>query len=119
MSPGERRRLVFTNLANGLPVQRVMEAFQLSERDVMADFEFVCTKIRSYRFERVMPLVPCDSISAVRQNQAEVLHTLTKLNLETAPTFAKVGSLPLEAGFSNAMQPWQQQLMHMQSKEQK
>lgn len=119
MSPGERRRLVFTNLANGLPVERVMEAFRLSEAEVMADFEFVCTKVRSYRFERAMPVVPCDSLHAVRMNQPELLHTITKLNLDKDPTFSRIGTLPLERVASGGMQPWQQQMLHMQLRGQK
>lgn len=95
MSPGERRRLVFTNLALGRHVPQVMAALKLSEDEVMADYEFVCQKLRSYRFERVAPVPSCASLDIVRANRVELLHLLTKINLDRDPTFTRVNSLPL------------------------
>lgn len=94
MEDGERRRLVFTNLANGVPVHRIMEAFQLSERDVMADFEFVAQKWRSYRFERIMSPIPCDTIAQLQANKVEAIYALSRLNLNTLPKFSKISQLP-------------------------
>lgn len=84
------RRLVFANLAKGVPVKHVMEAFKLSEKEVLDIFDFVSKKIRSYRFERAEPFAACDTINAAMKNAAIVLLTLEKLNLATDPKFSKV-----------------------------
>jgi hypothetical protein len=90
------RKLIFTNLANSVPMRQVMAAFGRSEKEVMAEFEFVAKKIRSYRFERGMPFAACMTIRDAQKNAALLLHTLERLNLSTEPKFAKVETLPFD-----------------------
>jgi hypothetical protein len=94
MKDGDRRKLVFTNLVNGVPVPSVMEALYLSEKEVMDDFWFVARKIRSYRFERGKPLLPIDSIVQARNQRIELLLTMSRLNLETPAAYRQITSLP-------------------------
>lgn len=94
MNTGERRGLVFTNLANGLPVARVMDALHLSEQEVLADFTFVAQKIRSYRFERLMRVLPVQTIEDVRANRVEAILTLGKMKLDKDPKYSRIETLP-------------------------
>lgn len=96
MDAGERRRLVYTNLLNFLPVERVMVAFEMSEKEVMDDFRFVALKIRSYKFERQMPPVAGETIELARANRVDLLITLGKLNLNRDPTYSRIEMLPFE-----------------------
>lgn len=90
------RRMVFSNLAKGVPVKHVMEHYKLSEKEVMDIFAFVAKKIRSYRFERAEPFANCDTIQAAMKNAAIVLLTLDKLNLGTDPRYSKIVTLDFD-----------------------
>lgn len=94
MDDGERRKLVFTNLLNGLPVASITATFHLSEAEVMADFKFVMQKLRSYRFERAMVPVEGETIQLAIHHKVEHLYTLTRLNLEKPAAFARIVHLP-------------------------
>jgi hypothetical protein len=83
---GETRRLIFENIANGVPVDRVMETFALSNLEVQKEVAFVAGKIREYRFRRCAdgsphgaPPLPCDTFAEIRQNRKALLETLAKL----------------------------------------
>ena len=106
MGDGERRKLVFTNLLNGVPMAAIKEAFHLSEAEVMADFHFAIAKVRSYRFERALPVIDCDTLSKAQANREMLLHNITRLNLGVQPVYSRVGTLPLEqsGGMSQAEQ---------------
>lgn len=112
MKDGERRRLVFTNLANGLSVEAVMVALHMSEAEVLADFEFVSKKIRSYRFERIMPLIPLGTIAAARANRVEALYTMSRLNLGVEPVYSKIETLPFMDG-SGSISEAEQKMLEM------
>ena len=73
-----------------------MEGFHLSEKEVLADFDFVVGKIRSYRFERLMPIIDLRSIEFARANRLDALYTLTRLNLEKDPAIPKVITVPYD-----------------------
>lgn len=111
MTDGERRRLVYSNLLMGHPVSTVMQALHLSEKEVLDDFAFVTMKIRSYRFERAMPMVACDTIELARANRIELLHTMGKLNLNKQATFSRVESLPLDIDPSGGMSVAEQHML--------
>ena len=98
MTAGERRKLVFANLLNGIPVEQVMVAFKLSAKEVMDDFHFIGRKVRSYRFERGMPFVLCDTIENAKANRADILFTLTRINPDKEPLFSRIEMLPFEVG---------------------
>lgn len=113
MRDGERRQLVFTNLLNGLPVHVVMESFRLSEADVMADFHFVIAKIRSYRFERSIPLTPIGSIDQARAERVALLDTMRKCNLDKLPRYSRIVDLPLDPNTGGAMSLAEQKMLEM------
>lgn len=119
MTAGERRKLVFANLANGVPLPHVMEAFHLSELEVMADFRFIAGKIRSYRFERIMPPIPCDTIAEARADHVELLHTLARINADKDPTFGTIHTLPLEVRPDGRPSMAEAKLMEMRLKAQR
>lgn len=76
---GEERRLIFQNLANGVPMQSIMAVFRRSEAEVWKEVEFVGRKIREYRFRRRMPPVELQGIKAILFNRRQLLETLEKL----------------------------------------
>jgi len=91
------RKLIFTNLLNGVPLAEVAQAFnKQSEAEVVESFRFVALKIRGYIFQRAMPHVPCDTVAEAMQNRLLLMGILEKLNLETLPAFAKITDAPLE-----------------------
>lgn len=76
---GEDRRLIFQNVANGVPIQQVMSVFQRSEKEVMDDVVFVGKKIAEYRFRRHMPPLGCHTLNELRIHRVALLETLRKL----------------------------------------
>jgi len=91
--------MIFINLANGVPLAGVMAAFRRSEKEVMDDFWFVASKIRSYRFERGAPMLPILSIADARgANRAAILLTLRNVNLTVDPKFSKIDTEKLDYG---------------------
>ena len=79
---GEERRLIFTNIANGVLMEKVMAAFSRSEKEVWDEVEFVGRKIREYRFRRHLPPLEHQGIRAIRLNRKALLETLSKLGPE-------------------------------------
>lgn len=116
MDDGERRRLVFTNLCNGVPVHSLMESLRLSEKDVMRDFNFVVMKLRSYRFERAMPLLFIKTIDDARAVRVEALLTLQKLNLGRDPAYPNIETLPYTVNPGGGMSEAEQAMLHLQLK---
>lgn len=76
---GEERRLIFENVANGVPIQQVMSAFKRSEAEVMREVAFVGKKIAEYRFRRHLPPLPCANLTEIRWNRLALLDTVRKL----------------------------------------
>jgi len=76
---GEERRLIFENVANGVPMEKIKAAFRRSEEEVWREVEFVGRKIREYRFRRHLPPLQCQGIKAIRWNRRALLETLRKL----------------------------------------
>lgn len=108
----QRRRLVFTNLVNGVRMPDVMAAFKLSEKEVLADYAFVARKIGSYRFERILPILKCDTPAEARQQIVGVFWTLARCNLDVLPHHGLIETLPLnpEAGH---ISPAEERLLDM------
>lgn len=91
---GRERRLIFENLANGVPIERIMAAFRRSEAEVWKDVEFVGRKIREARFRTQMPPVETQGIKAIRFNRKVLLETLRQLTdqyLATDLILPKIG----------------------------
>ena len=89
---GEQRRLIFENVANGVPIETIMATFRRSRLEVQQDVEFVAKKITEYRFRRLpdgptikgvpataRPLVPCSTYADIRLHRVNLLETLSKL----------------------------------------
>lgn len=76
---GRARRLVFQNLANGVPVERVMADLRLSALEVDQARRFVAKKIADYLFVRRQPPIPADSLTAVRFHRRQLLVVLARL----------------------------------------
>ncbi len=76
---GERRKLIFANVANGVEYEDIMAAFQMSRLEVDQDVQFVAKKIREYRFRRGLPPLFCDTVPDIRYNRLALLDTLKKL----------------------------------------
>lgn len=79
---GEERRLIFQNIANGVPMESIMAAFRRSEKEIWDEVEYVGRKIREYRFRRHMPPLEVQGIRAIRLNRLALLETLEKLGPE-------------------------------------
>jgi|ERR1700733_5666548 len=87
------RRLIFENVANGVPVEKIMATFQRSRLEIQKDVEFVANKIREYRFRRLAigsmharHMVPCGTYAEIRANRHSLLETLRKLGPESLST---------------------------------
>jgi hypothetical protein len=76
---GEERRLIFENVANGVPIQQVMSVFRRSETEVMREVSFVGRKIAEYRFRRHLPPLACATLNEIRWNRLALLDTVRKL----------------------------------------
>ncbi len=76
---GDRRKLIFVNVANGVEYEDIMVAFQMSRLEVNQDVQFVAKKIREYRFRRGLPPLFCDTVPDIRYNRLALLDTLGKL----------------------------------------
>lgn len=113
LGAGERRKLVFHNLALGHPVPTVMAALKLSEKEVLADFDFVARKIRSYRFERDMPPLDVSTIDKARNNRVAALFTLTRMNADKDPKYSRIESLPFTPDTGGRMSEAEQAMLEM------
>lgn len=76
---GEDRRLIFENVANGVPLEHVAAAFRRSVPEVERELGFVAKKLREYRFRRRQPPLDCDQVKDIRWNRVPLLETLRKL----------------------------------------
>jgi hypothetical protein len=95
------KKLIFTNLLNGVSVVECAKAFnKKTEKEVMDDFNFVALKIKSYIFVRVMPYIPLDTVAEAQANKLQVLALLEKVNLEIVPAFKSFTTYKPEEAFS-------------------
>lgn len=76
---GEDRRLIFENVANGVPIQQVMNVFRRSEKEVMDEVQFVGKKIAEYRFRRHQPPLSYTTLNEIFINRRALLDTLRRL----------------------------------------
>jgi hypothetical protein len=76
---GEDRRMIFSNVANGVPIQQIMSAFRRSEKEVMDEVKFVGWKIGEYRHRAKLPPLNCESLKDISWNRLALLETLQKL----------------------------------------
>ena len=76
---GEDRRLIFENVANGVPIQQVMSVYRRSEKELWDEVQFVGKKISEYRFRRHQPPLGCANLNEIRINRLALLDTLRRL----------------------------------------
>lgn len=79
---GQERRLIFSNVANGVPMEKIKAAFRRSEEEINRDVEFVGRKIREARFRTQKPPIECMGPKAIRFNRKVLLETLQQLTDE-------------------------------------
>jgi hypothetical protein len=77
---GADRRLIFENVANGVPMDQVRSAFRRSQDEIDRELAFVARKIREARFRTRMPPLACDAHKDIRWNRRALLDTLRQLS---------------------------------------
>jgi len=90
---GRTRRLVFQNLANGVPPEKVRTDLQLSALEVEQAERFVCKKITEYLVLRRQPPIPCHDLREIRWNRRGLLGVLANigdLDLSTDLILARI-----------------------------
>lgn len=76
---GLTRRLVFQNLANGVPPEKVSTNLCLSITEVEQAQAFVTKKITEYLVLRRQPPLPCATLKEIRWNRRALLGVLAKI----------------------------------------
>lgn len=86
-SPDDERVLIFQNLLNGVPAAQVARDFhKQSEEEVMRIFSSVLRKIKSYVFQRRLPIIGASTLVEIRSKyKMTCLGILPKLNLDKEP----------------------------------
>lgn len=74
---GRMRRLVFQNLANGVPSDQIRESLRLSDLDIEQAQAFVARKINENRALRRQPMIPCADLRDIRNNRRALLGVLS------------------------------------------
>ncbi len=90
---GRVRRLVFQNIANGVPVDRIREDMRLSDLEIEQARTFVGRKITENRTLRRQPNIPCGTIAEIRYHRRELLGVLSligDLDLSTELILSKL-----------------------------
>lgn len=77
----EESRLIFLNIANGVPIIKLMQDFQKSEKEIMEILAFVASKIKNYTFKRGMPFIKCEVIEDIKNNKMRLLSIIDMLDL--------------------------------------
>ncbi len=76
---GMKRRLAFQNIANGLPVEQIMEALKLSELEVEQARRFVAKKITQHLVQRRQAPIECYDVKTIRWNRKLLLGVLARI----------------------------------------
>jgi hypothetical protein len=94
---GRTRRLIFQNIANGVPPEKVGEDFRLSQLEVDQARRFVANKITEYLVLRRQPPLPCDDVKAIRWNRRPLLGVLMKIGDLDLSTQLILGKITVQA----------------------
>lgn len=90
---GRTRRLVFQNIANGVPVERVGEDLRLSRLEIDQALRFVTRKITEHLVMRRQPPIACGDLRAIRWHRKALLGVLARigdLDLSTDLILSKI-----------------------------
>jgi hypothetical protein len=94
---GGRRRLVFQNIANGIPVERVMADLRLSELEVEQALRFVGRKITQHLVLRRKPPIECEGVAKIRFNRKALLAVLSRMGDLDLSTDLILGRITVQA----------------------
>ena len=90
---GRTRRLVFQNIANGVPVEQIRESLHLSDLEIEQAQAFVARKITENRTLRRQPTIPCSTVREIRFHRRALLGVLSligDIDLSTDLILAKL-----------------------------
>jgi len=76
---GQTRRLVFQNIANGVPPEQVREAMKLSDLEIDQALTFVRRKIAEHLVLRRQPPIDASDVKAMRFNRKPLLGVLARI----------------------------------------
>lgn len=76
---GGARRMVFQNLANGVPLEKIRTDMKMSELEIEQAQKFVSRKITEYLVLRRQPPIPCANVKEIRWNRRGLLAVLAKI----------------------------------------
>jgi hypothetical protein len=76
---GRARRLVFQNMANGVPYEKIGVDFQMSQLELDQARRFVAKKITEYLVLRRQAPIPCEDLRVIRWYRRPLLATLAKI----------------------------------------
>ncbi len=96
----DERKLIFSNLLNGVPLDTVAQVFHKTCADVQADFNYIVQKIKNYCFLNAVPAIHCESIEQARKVRHSIFPILEVINLDKSPIYKITstefnGELPL------------------------
>ena len=74
---GRTRRLVFQNIANGVPLPQIRESLRVSDLEIAQAQAFVTRKINENRALRRQPMILCSDIRDIRNNRRALLGVLS------------------------------------------
>jgi hypothetical protein len=94
---GQLRRLVFQNIANGVPTPRVMTDLRLSQYEVERELRFVGRKIVQHLVLRRQPPIACDTVVDVRWNRRALLAVLARMGDLDLSTELILGRITVQA----------------------
>ena len=84
------KKLVYSNLANGVSVEAVSAAFEISPQAVTATFKEVGLQLAGHMVHEATPYVPCQTVEAARANRVKLLPMLAGLELTDTPRYRRV-----------------------------
>lgn len=76
---GNTRRLVFQNLANGVPLEQVMADQHLSALEVEQARKAVARKLTEYLVHARQPVIACGDLREIRWNRKPLLALLARI----------------------------------------
>ncbi len=83
----DERRLIFSNLLNGVPLEDICNAFHKTEAEIRAEFSYIIQKVKNYCFLKGHPAIYCDTIEQAQKNRYAIFPILKIINLDKAPQF--------------------------------
>lgn len=83
----EERKIIFSNLLNGVPLGNVCKAFNKSESEIQADFKYIMQKVKNYCFLNGVPTIVGDSVEECRKQRHSIFPILKMVDLNKSPIY--------------------------------